>query len=70
MSFARLHDKKIGKGINIKKLNNILKTKGFKNYGLIKGDVTKTIDQFIKNKNLKYLYFTWIWMFTHQRNIR
>lgn len=50
MSFARMHDKKIGKGINIKKLNNILRTKGFKNYGLIKGDVTKTIDQFIKNK--------------------
>ena len=30
MSFARLHDKKIGKGINIKKLNNILKQKVLK----------------------------------------
>jgi hypothetical protein len=53
-NFAKLHDKKIGKGINIKKFDKILKKKGFKNYQLIKGDVTKTIDKFIKKKkNLK-----------------
>jgi hypothetical protein len=54
IDFAKYHDKKIGLGINVKKLDNILKKKGFKNYKLIKGDVTKTIDQFInKKKNLK-----------------
>jgi len=52
--FAKLHDKNIGLGINFKKLNNSLKIKGFKNYHLVKGDVTKTIDEFIKRrKNLK-----------------
>ncbi len=53
-NFAKYHDKKIGLGINVKKLNNILKNKGFKNFKLIKGDVTKTIDKFLnKKKNLK-----------------
>ena len=49
-NIAKLHDKKIGLGINIKKLDNVLKKKGFKNYQLIKGDVTKTIDFFVANK--------------------
>ena len=54
IKFAKYHDKKIGLGINVKKLENILRKKGFKNYKLIKGDVTKTIDQFInKKKKLK-----------------
>lgn len=54
INFAKYHDKKIGLGLNVKKLNNILKKKGFKNYKLIKGDVTKTIDKFLnKKKNLK-----------------
>tara|TARA_B100000900_G_C20502240_1_gene684281 strand:- start:219 stop:875 length:657 start_codon:yes stop_codon:yes gene_type:complete len=53
-NFAKLHDTKIGIGINIKKLDNLLKKKDFKNYELVKGDVTKTIDQFVnKKKNLK-----------------
>lgn len=53
-SFARLHDRKIGMGLNVNKLDNILRNKGFKNYQLIKGDVTKTIDLFVsKKKNLK-----------------
>ena len=53
-NFAKLHDNKIGIGINIKKLDNALKKKGFKNYELIKGNVTNTIDQFLnKKKNLK-----------------
>ena len=49
-SFAKSHDKKIGLGIKKKKLNDILRTKGFKNFSLIEGDVTETIEKFIKNK--------------------
>tara|TARA_B100000795_G_C22784650_1_gene434025 strand:+ start:88 stop:744 length:657 start_codon:yes stop_codon:yes gene_type:complete len=53
-NFAKLHDKKIGLGMNLKKLENVLKKKNFKNFCLIKGDVTKTIDEFIeRKKNLK-----------------
>ena len=53
-NFAKLHDKKIGLGMNLKKLENVLKKKNFKNYRLIKGDVTQTIDKFIESKkNLK-----------------
>jgi hypothetical protein len=58
-NFAKYHDKKIGLGINVKKLNNILKNKGFKNFKLIKGDVTKTIDKFLnKKKKFKNISFT------------
>ena len=53
-SFAKLHDRKIGIGLNVKKLDYVLKNKGFKNYQLVKGDVTKTIDLFVsKKKDLK-----------------
>lgn len=53
-NFAKFHDKRIGFGLSIKQLNNFLKKKKFKDYQLIKGDVTTTINKFIKKKkNIK-----------------
>lgn len=52
--FAKNHDKKIGTGINISLLNKYLKKKNIVNYSLIKGDVLKTLPNYIlKNKKLK-----------------
>ena len=51
--FAKLHDKHIGFGLRINELNNFLKKKKFRNFKLIKGDVTTTINKFIKKKNIK-----------------
>ena len=52
--FAKKHNKKVGLGINEKILNQNFKKKGFKKFLLIKGNVEKTIDKFLKkNKKLK-----------------
>ena len=52
--FAKRHDDNIGLGININLLKNYLKKKKITNYKLIKGDVLKTLPNYIsKNKKLK-----------------
>lgn len=52
--FLKSWEKTAGDGIDIKELKKYLKKKKFKNFKLIKGDVTKTIPSFIKkNENLK-----------------
>lgn len=52
--FAKRHDKNIGIGINIDKLKKYLKNKKITNYQLIKGDVLKTLPNYLlKNKKLK-----------------
>ena len=54
MNFAKRHNKNAGLGIKVDRLESILKTKKISNFRLIKGDVTKTVPNFIKkNKNLK-----------------
>ncbi len=52
--FAKSHDTRIGLGFSEKVLKKILKKKKFKNFQLIKGNIEKTIPDFLrKNKNLK-----------------
>lgn len=52
--FAKSHDKTSGYGIKKKNLENALRKKNFKNFKLIKGDVHKTIPEYLKkNKKLK-----------------
>ena len=52
--FAKRHDDNIGLGININLLKNYLKKKKITNYKLVKGDVLKTLPNYIrKNKKLK-----------------
>ena len=52
--FAEIHDKNTGFGHSIQKMKTILKNKKIRNFKLIKGDVFKTLDNFIKtNKKLK-----------------
>lgn len=54
LNFAKRHNKNAGLGIKVDRLESILKTKKISNFRLIKGDVTKTVPNFIKkNKNLK-----------------
>ena len=53
-NFANRHNKNAGTGIQMNKLKKILKAKRISNFKLIKGDVIKTVPNFIKkNKNLK-----------------
>jgi hypothetical protein len=53
-NFAIKHDKKAGYGKSIESLNKDLKKKKFKNFKLIKGDISKTIPLFLKkNKKLR-----------------
>ena len=53
-NFASRHNKNAGTGIQMNKLKKILKAKRISNFKLIKGDVIKTVPNFIKkNKNLK-----------------
>lgn len=49
-SFSKLHDKKIGYGIEKKELNYFLKKNKAKNFKLIKGDVLQTLEAFTKKK--------------------
>ena len=52
--FAISHDKSSGFGVKKSKLNNYLRSKKFKNFELIKGDIHKTLPIFLKkNKKLK-----------------
>ena len=52
--FAKNHDTKIGIGISIQKLKHYINKKNISNYQLIKGDVNKTVPEFIKkNKKIK-----------------
>jgi len=52
--FAKRHDDNIGLGININLLNKYLKRKNISNYKLVKGDVLKTLPNYLKNnKKLK-----------------
>lgn len=52
--FSIYHNKVAGKGIDKKNLEKILKNKGYSNFKLFKGDVNKTIPNFLNsNKNLK-----------------
>ena len=52
--FLKSWEKTAGDGIKIEELNKYLVDKKFKNFKLIKGDVTETIPKFIKkNKKLK-----------------
>lgn len=52
--FAEIHDKNTGYGHTISKIKMILKNKKITNFKLIKGDIFKTLDFFIKkNKKLK-----------------
>jgi len=47
-------NKELGQGISVKELKNILEDKKFSNFELIKGDVKKTIPQYLKrNKHTK-----------------
>ena len=50
--FALKHDKVSGLGLKLKKLKKFLFNKKFKNFELIKGDVIKTLPNFLK-KNTK-----------------
>ncbi len=49
-NFAKKHDKKAGYGKSTKDLDKVLKKKKFKNYKLIKGDISKTIPIFLKKR--------------------
>ena len=52
--FAAKHDKGTGLGISEKKLKKYLVKKKFKNFSLVKGDLLKTLNKFLKkNKKLK-----------------
>ena len=52
--FAKNHDTKIGIGISVQKLKHYINKKNIANYQLIKGDVNKTVPEFIKkNKKIK-----------------
>lgn len=52
--FINKFENEAGVGLKIEKLNNILVKKSFKNFNLIKGDIQKTSNNFLKkNKNLK-----------------
>ena len=52
--FANFHNKKIGLGISMLKLNQTFKSKKFKNFSLVKGPIEKTLEIFLKNnKRLK-----------------
>ena len=52
--FAKNHDTKIGIGISVQKLKHYINKKNITNYQLIKGDVNKTVPDFIKkNKKIK-----------------
>ena len=52
--FAKRHDNNIGLGINIKLLRKYLKKKNIINYDLVKGDILKTLPNYLsKNKKLK-----------------
>ena len=52
--FAKKHDNNIGLGININLLKKYLKKKKIINYELIKGDVVKTLPNYLnKNKRIK-----------------
>ena len=52
--FAKNHDTKIGIGISVQKLKHYINKKKITNYQLIKGDVNKTVPEFIKkNKKIK-----------------
>ena len=54
ISFAKIHDKKIGIGTSHSKLSKLLQKKKFTNYKLIKGNVINTIPKFLlNNKNIK-----------------
>ena len=48
--FADRHNKNLGDGISLKNLNKKLKRKKFINFKLIKGDILKTIDIFLKKR--------------------
>ncbi len=53
-NFAKNHNKKIGLGLEVKKLKENLKRKKLTNFTLIKGPIEKTIKKFLeKKKNLK-----------------
>ena len=49
--FAKNHDKNIGLGTKISLLNKVFKKKNFSNYKLIKGDIEKTLDLFLKKND-------------------
>ena len=52
--FAKRHDDNIGLGINMDSLKKYLKKKKITNYKLVKGDVLKTLPNYLKkNKKLK-----------------
>ena len=52
--FAKRHDDNIGLGINMDSLKKYLKKKRITNYKLVKGDVLKTLPNYLKkNKKLK-----------------
>ncbi len=52
--FANSHNKKIGFGINYKKIKSNLKKKKFKNFTLIHGKIENTLNPFLKkNRNIK-----------------
>ncbi len=53
INFAKRHDKNIGLGITIEKLNFYLKKKQIKNFHLIKGNVINTVPKYYKNKKNK-----------------
>lgn len=53
-NFAKNHNKNIGFGTELVKLNKVFKRKKYTNFKLIKGRVEKTLDVFIKkNKKIK-----------------
>lgn len=51
--FIKSWEEESGNGISKKELDANLKTKGFKNYDLIKGDINKTIPDYFKNNKIK-----------------
>lgn len=54
LQFKKAFEKEAGNPIEIKNLEKILISKKFENFELIKGDVTKTLNKFLKNNpNLK-----------------
>ena len=48
--FLKKWNKNVSKGIEFEELNKIIKKKGFSNFKLEKGDITKTIPNLIKNQ--------------------
>jgi len=53
-NFANYHNTKIGLGISSENLKKNLKKKNFKNFKLIRGNIFKTVPNFLKsNKNFK-----------------